>query len=114
MDGSVVIYDEKIDPETIGTITGWTGRYGKRGALRELLFKTLEARAPEYVPTSELALLAIAEFSLVYEHWKLRKSRYTVSLRSALQALRDRAALSAHPRCHSQPWTAAWPCRDGA
>lgn len=84
LEGSVAIYDDTIDPKEIGTVNGWAGRYGKRGALREFLLKALEFRAPEYVSTSELALLAMAEFSLVFEHWKLRKQWYNYSLRNAL------------------------------
>ena len=86
-EGSVVIFDDTLDPKEIGTINGWAGRYGKRGALREFLLQILESRAPEYVSTSELALLAMAEFSLVFEHWKLRKRWYQHSLRNALKGL---------------------------
>lgn len=98
LDGSVVIYDDTIDPETIGVINGWTGRYGKRGALREFLLATIQARAPEYVPTSELALLAIAEFSLVFEHSKLRKHWYVQSLRNALQGLEKQGRIEKAPQ----------------
>ena len=93
LEGSVFIYDKAIDPNEIGIVNGWAGRYGKRGALREFLFKVLESRAPEYVSTSELALLAMAEFSLVFEHWKLRKQWYTSSLRNALVGLEQQGRI---------------------
>jgi hypothetical protein len=97
LDGSVVIYDDTIDPQSIGIINGWTGRYGKRGALREFLFATLQSRAPEYVPTPELALLCMAEFSLVFEHWKLRYHWYHQSLRNALQGLEKHGRIERAP-----------------
>jgi hypothetical protein len=97
LDGTVVIYDDTIDPQSIGVIHGWTGRYGKRGALREFLFATLQSRAPEYVPTPELALLCMTEFSLVFEHWKLRYHWYHQSLRNALLGLEKQGRIERAP-----------------
>jgi hypothetical protein len=95
LDGSVVIYDASLDPREIGTVNGWAGRYGKRGALREFLIQVLESRAPDYVSTSELALLTMAEFSLVFDHWKLRKTWYEHSLRNALKGLKAQGRIEA-------------------
>jgi hypothetical protein len=57
----------------------------------------LSCWSPEYVPTSELALLAIAEFSLAFEHWKLRKHWYVQSLRNALQGLEKQGRIEKAP-----------------
>lgn len=47
----------------------------------------LRQRAPEYVSSSELSLLAMTEFSLAFDHWKDRKQWHANSLRNALKAL---------------------------
>ena len=73
LDRTVVIYDESIQPEGIGIINGWQGRYGKRGALREYLLEVLALRSPDHVTSPELAFLAINEFGLVFSHPDDRK-----------------------------------------
>lgn len=87
LDSTIVLYDDKIDPSAIGAVNGWAGRYGKNGALREFLLSVLRARSPEFVSTSELALLAMTEFSLFFAHWKDRKTWYNNSLRNAVKSL---------------------------
>lgn len=85
LDSTVVIYDESIQPEDIGIINGWQGRYGKRGALREYLLEVLAQRSPDHVSSPELAFLAINEFGLVFAHPDDRKRWYQNSLKNALK-----------------------------
>lgn len=87
MDQVVRMYDEGIDPNAIEPINAWRGKYGKRGALRGFLSATLQNRAPEYVLTSELELLTIAHFSLVFESPALRKHWYDGSFRGTIKVL---------------------------
>ena len=79
-------------------IHGWHGNYGKRGQLREYILETVKSRAPEFVTTTEMALLVIMEFSLVFTSDESYRTWYNDSLRGTLKALtnlghleRDRA-----------------------
>jgi hypothetical protein len=87
MDRVVQMYDESIDPAAIAPINGWQGNYGKRGALRKFLIETLRSRASEFISTSELELLTVIQFSLVFEHLSLRRHWYNGSFRGSLKLL---------------------------
>lgn len=58
LDSTVIIYDENIQPENIGVINGWQGRYGKRGALREYLKLMIEALAVQSAPSGVIRQVA--------------------------------------------------------
>lgn len=109
IDRTVTLYDENIDPKTIGMINAWQGNYGKRGALRNFLCDTLKSRAPEFVQTSELAVLVIMEFSLVFEHKDLRNSWYSGSFRGALKVLTSQGYLErSHKLVNTDNATGSW------
>lgn len=93
MDQVVRMYDEGINPSAIEPINGWQGNYGKRGALREFLVETLRSRAPEYISTSELELLTVTQFSLVFEHPALRKHWYDGSFRGTIKVLANQGII---------------------
>ena len=87
LDQVVVMYDQGVDPSLIEPINGWAGTYGKRGALRQFLIKTLEAISPNFVSTKELEYLTISHLSLVFEHPSLQLDWYKGSFRSTLKVL---------------------------
>lgn len=87
LDGSVTVFDERIDPQAIGVVNGWAGKYGKRGAFRECLLDVLKQRAPDYVSTSLLAAHVIAEFGLWFVSAEERKAWYDNNLRGALKKM---------------------------
>jgi hypothetical protein len=72
---------------SIAPISGWKDKYGKRGSLKKFVYDTLKIRAPAFVPTNELAKLAIIEFSLVFQNSELRVKWYSNSLRGAIKNL---------------------------
>lgn len=98
MDQVVRIYDEGLNPASIEPINAWQGNYGKRGALREFLIETLRTRVPEYVSTSELELLTVTQFALVFEHPALRKHWYDGSFRGTIKVLANQGLIE---RSHS-------------
>lgn len=87
LDKTVTIYDETLNPGNIAPIHAWKGRYGRRGALRGYLLSVLKDRAPDFVTTTELALLTMNEFSLTFGHSGLRYLWCKYSLRGSLKAL---------------------------
>lgn len=60
LDRSIQLYDPDIDPAVIGTVAGWKGRYGARGALRETVEAVLQELAPEWVATDNVEMLVCA------------------------------------------------------
>lgn len=111
MDQVVRMYDEGINPASIEPINAWQGNYGKRGALREFLIKTLQHRGPEYVSTSELELLPIVNFSLVFEHRALRRNWYEGSFRGTLKVLSNKGYIergASDDRGPQDPTTWRW------
>jgi hypothetical protein len=109
IDRTVTLYDEKIVPESIGTINAWQGNYGKRGALKNFLCDTLKGRAPEFIQTSELALMVVMEFSLVFEHKDLRNAWYSGSFRGTLKLLAAQGHIErSHGLVNTDNATGSW------
>lgn len=114
IDRTVTIYDENIDPKTIGMINAWQGSYGKRGALRNFLCDTLKSRATEFVQTSELASLVMLEFSLVFEHKDRRNAWYSGSFRGALKVLAAQGHIErSHSLVNTDNATGSWRWKQG-
>jgi hypothetical protein len=87
VDRYITNFDKNVKPERIGPIRAWKGKYGKRGTLRQFLIDTIQSRAPEFVPTTELSRLAILEFSLSFAHRDLLATWHANCLRGALKIL---------------------------
>ena len=87
IDKNIVDVWPSVNPNAIDPIQAWKGKYGKRGALKNFVYETLKSRSPAFVPTNEISVLAIIEFSLVFENASIRKHWYKDSLRGALVAL---------------------------
>jgi hypothetical protein len=76
LDHSIRLYDANIDPASIGTVAGWKGRYGSRGAMRETIEAVLQELAPEWVSTDNLEMLVCARLGLTFETPLQRKRWY--------------------------------------
>ena len=87
LDRSIQLYDPDIDPAVIGTVAGWKGRYGARGALRETVEGVLQELAPEWVATDNVEMLVCARLGLTFESATERKRWYDNSLTKLLRKL---------------------------
>ena len=63
-------FDERLNPELIEPIKAWKGRYGKRGARKEAILEMLQAKAPDFVTTTEIVWELQARFRLDFIDWR--------------------------------------------
>ena len=101
LDKTMVIYDPTIKPGDIEPIHEWRGNYGKRGQLRQFLIETFQTRAPEFVSTTEIAMLVIMNFCMVFDSEESRRLWLSGSLRGALKVLVKQGFLERDPDCET-------------
>lgn len=53
-----------VDPESVGAVSGWAGKYGRRGELKAFIRATVEAAYPAGVPTQKLLEAIVTRFTL--------------------------------------------------
>ncbi len=87
LDRTLGIYDPSIDPDAIGSVNGWQGKAGHRGALRGTVLKVLEDHAPDWVSTVNVEALVTMNLGLFFELPELRSHWYAGSFRSTLKKL---------------------------
>lgn len=63
-------FDERLNPELIEPIKAWKGRYGKRGARKEAILEMLQAKAPDFVTTTEIVWALQVRFRLDFFDWR--------------------------------------------
>jgi hypothetical protein len=80
-------FDSRLDPSEIAPIAAWKGRYGKRGALKEAVSRTLKARAPVALSIPDLTTVIILEFQLTFPTDKAMKAWAHNTIGGALKAL---------------------------
>ena len=106
IDADIIAIAPSVNPAAIPTIRAWSGRYGKRGALRDFLMDTLTQRYPDFVDTTELSKLVIARFTMTFESPRDRMKWYDSSFRNALKVLAKNSLIErggcnrARPREH--------------
>lgn len=93
IDASIVMLNNDVNPGAIQPIYAWKGKYGKRGSLRKYICFELENRYPSYFQTSELAELAIAEFSLTFTSQKERSRFQNKSIGEILRLFTNMGVL---------------------
>ena len=80
-------FDSRLDPSEIAPIAAWKGRYGKRGALKEAVSRTLKARAPVALSIPDLTTVIILEFQLTFATDKAMKAWAHNSIGGVLKTL---------------------------
>jgi hypothetical protein len=86
MDRALTIFDSAIVPTDIEPVRA-NGRYGKRGALREVIVEVLKTHAPAWVATENIEALVCMELGLAFETTTVRKRWYDNSLTKQLRVL---------------------------
>lgn len=87
LDSAISVHNPSLNPRLIGSVNGWAGRYGKRGALRGTIARILQEQAPAWVPTDLIETMLTAELGIVFEFPSERDRWYRNSFRSGLKAL---------------------------
>jgi hypothetical protein len=86
-----------LNPISIAAIRASKGRYIAHGTLGNFLLSVLTERAPGYVPTFELIILAIEVFSLKFANSELRRKWASNSLFGALYRLETAGLIEKGP-----------------
>jgi hypothetical protein len=93
LDRALAIRDPALNPSLIGSVNGWQGRYGKRGALREAIVGFLQGRAPDWVTTNEIGAHVTDELGIAFDFPKERVQWHRNSLLRALNALLEKGTV---------------------
>ncbi len=114
LDRAIHLYDANIDPEKIGTVQGWKGKYGSRGALKDAILRALAANGRDWVSTDVIELAVTVELGLSFALPALRKRWYSNTFTKQLRRLASQgivvrlheATLQGHP-CETGYWRLA-------
>ena len=86
LDAAIGMVQSKANPECLGAVQAWAGRYGERGALTAFVKETLQACAPEMLTMTVLMDMAASQFGQTFSVPAERRS-FRKSVRSALNSL---------------------------
>lgn len=92
LDAAIGMVQSKANPECLGAVQAWAGRYGERGALTAFVKATLQTCAPEMLTMTVLMDMAAAQFGQTFTVPAERRS-FRKSVRSALHSLHQKGYL---------------------
>lgn len=92
LDAVLGLTHPSVNPAAGGQVRANSGRWGGRGALTAFLCETLQAAAPQALPTAVLLTCALAHSGIEPSNAEERKRLYFV-LRKRLKGLRDKHGL---------------------
>lgn len=112
VDRTIQLLDTRVAPDSLATVSAWKGRYGRRGALKELLEELLRAAGSEGLSTSQLGEAAIRTFGLEFATSEAREAFVHNSVRNQLRVFRERGVVEALERTDTLGAPRAWRWRD--
>lgn len=83
LDATMALAHSRVEPTAGGVVDAWSGKYGKRGGLGELIAQSLRETAPEPLTTTVLMNLAARHFGITFPLAKDRRS-FNKSVSSSL------------------------------
>jgi hypothetical protein len=86
LDAAIGMLNTTANPECLGAVQAWAGRYGERGALTAYVKETLQACAPEMLTMTVLMDMAASQFGQTFSVPAERRS-FRKSVRSSLHSL---------------------------
>lgn len=89
LDAAISMVHSKANPECLGAVQAWAGRYGERGALTAFVKATLQTCAPDMLTMTVLMDMAAAQFGQTFTVPAERRS-FRKSVRSALHSLHQK------------------------
>lgn len=92
LDATMGLVCARLEPTSAGVVDAWAGKYGKRGALGELIREALRAAAPEPLTTTVLMNLAARQFGITFPLARDRRN-FNKSVSSSLRGLHRRGLI---------------------
>jgi hypothetical protein len=89
LDAAIGMVHSNANPECLGAVQAWAGRYGERGALTAFVKATLQTCAPDMLTMTVLMNMAAAQFGQTFTLPAERRS-FRKSVRSALHSLHQK------------------------
>jgi hypothetical protein len=89
LDAAIGMVNTSANPECLGAVQAWAGRYGERGALTAFVKATLQSCAPEMLTMTLLMDMAAAQFGQTFSVPAERRS-FRKSVRSSLHSLHQK------------------------
>lgn len=92
LDAAIGMAHSSANPECLGAVQAWAGRYGERGALTAFIKKALQACAPNMLTMTVLVDMAAGQFGQTFAVPAERRS-FRKSVRSALHTLHKKGCI---------------------
>lgn len=92
LDVAIGMVHSNANPECLGAVQAWAGRYGERGALTAFVKTTLQTCAPEMLTMTVLMDMAAAQFGQTFTLPAERRS-FRKSVRSSLHSLHQKGCI---------------------
>jgi hypothetical protein len=92
LDTAITLVQSNANPECLGAVQAWAGRYGERGALTAFVKKALQACAPDMLTMTVLVDMAASQFGQTFAVPAERRS-FRKSVRSALHTLHKKGCI---------------------
>lgn len=88
LDATIELAHRNVRPDAAGTVCAWSGKYGKRGALKGFIAQALRETSPRALTTVSVVAAAAQYFGLPLETVAERLS-FRDTIRQCLRRLRD-------------------------
>lgn len=88
LDATIALAHGNVRPDAAGTVFAWSGKYGKRGALKAFLVQALQEASPCTLTTVYVITAATQHFGLQFET-AAEKLAFRDTVRQGLRKLRD-------------------------
>lgn len=92
LDTAIGMAHSSANPECLGAVQAWAGRYGERGALTVFVKEALQACAPDMLTMTVLVDMAASQFGQTFAVPAERRS-FRKSVRSALHTLHKKGCI---------------------
>lgn len=92
LDAAIGMAYSSANPECLGAVQAWAGRYGERGALTAFVKEALQACAPDMLTMTVLVDMAASQFGQAFAVPAERRS-FRKSVRSALHTLHKKGCV---------------------
>lgn len=92
LDAAIGMAHSSANPECLGAVQAWAGRYGERGALTAFVKEALQACAPNMLTMTVLVDMAATQFGQTFAVPAERRS-FRKSVRSALHTLHKKGCI---------------------
>ena len=97
LDRSIKRVDAGINPERIGAVNGWKGKYGALGGLRAAIVDSMREAGASWLSSTTIEKSVVAQLGLVFETPPERERWYVNSFANALSRLSANGTIERRP-----------------